>query len=78
VPRVVTLEEWWERYGWEPCTGPMRNTIARSSVIPDEVRHAWNVATQVEREAIAKLVESMDKSTHVADAADAIRARGNP
>jgi hypothetical protein len=37
----------------------------------------WNKAVQEEREACAKLCEAADKSTHPADLADAIRARGN-
>ena len=39
----------------------------------------WNKAVQEEREACAKVCEAADKSTHPADLADAIRARGqNP
>jgi len=37
----------------------------------------WNKAVQEEREACAKVCEAADKSTHPADLADAIRARGN-
>jgi len=36
-----------------------------------------NLAAAAEREACAKLCENVDKSTHPADLADAIRARGN-
>lgn len=37
----------------------------------------WNKAVETEREACAKVCDSADKSTHPADLADAVRARGN-
>jgi hypothetical protein len=37
----------------------------------------WNKAVETEREACAKVCDAADKSTHPADLADAIRARGS-
>jgi hypothetical protein len=58
-----------ERYKWDiHSCGP---TCKRYACI------AMREAVEAEREACAKVCEAADKSTHPADLADAIRARGN-
>jgi len=42
----------------------------------DVFLRTWQRAIQAEREECAKVCEAADKSTHPADLADAIRARG--
>ena len=42
-----------------------------------DIEHFAELIRQEEREACAKVCEAADKSTHPADLADAIRARGN-
>jgi len=66
----MTRDEIIERMNWDPAL------VKEGDSLISKIERIVRAAEQAEREAIERMCREADKSTHPADLADAIRARG--